>query len=203
MKIKLAPSGRNAYWFEGMGEHEVLHFGCFAETLEKSLDVYGEVLGRLYVDNPNMWIEFQSTKRWWLNERRRDHKLLWKAPAYEDESYVAFEVAERGEIHKGLERFWLLKELRFYFWTQGSTTLQPRDTVSGLARTEFRDLTRYVPSVTRFLAERNICNSYLRVMFHRSETKLVDQVLAESVAQFDVELILEASIFKKQGSVPF
>jgi hypothetical protein len=197
MKIKRALSGRNAYWFEGLGEYEVLHLGCFAETLMKSLDVYGFLLASLYHDNPSLWIEFQSTKQWWLNERRRDRKSLWKTPIYEDESYVALEVADAGEIHKGLERFWLLKELRFYFWRQGTNSLQPRDILPGLARTEFRELTRYVPSVTRFLAERDICDSYLRVMFHRSETKFVDQLLAESASQFGIKLSLEASIFKR------
>ena len=83
MKIKRAPSGRNAYWFEDAGEHETLHLGPFAETLEKSVEVYADLLGRLYLDNPSLWIEFQSTKRWWLNQRRRDRKLSWKAPVYE------------------------------------------------------------------------------------------------------------------------
>jgi hypothetical protein len=200
MKIKRALSGSNAYWFEGMGEHEVLHLGCFTETLEKSIDVYSGLLGRLYADNRSLWIEFQSTKRWWLDERRRDRKLLWKAPVYEHESYLAFEVVERGEIRKALERFWFLKELRCYFWKQGGPAVQPRDVLPGLARTEFRELTRYVPSVTRFLAERDICNSYLRVMFHGTETKLVDQLLAEAAAQFGIRLLLEASIFKRQDS---
>ena|SRR2546422_1392198 len=199
MKIKRAPSGRNAYWFEGAGEHEVLHLGCFAETLERSLDVYADLLTRLYLDNPSLWIEFQSNKLWWLNERRRDRKLSWKSPAYEDESYLAFELTERAEILDALKRFWLLKELRCYFWKRDSTSPQPRDILPRLARTEFKDLTRYVPSVTRFIAERDVCSSYLRVMFHRSEAKFVDQLLAESAAKSGVKLLLEASIFRTGG----
>jgi hypothetical protein len=200
MKIKHAPSETNAYWFEGVGEHEILHLGCFAETLKKSLDVYGDLLGRLYADNPSLWIEFQSTKRWWLNERRRDRKLLWKTPVYEDESYLAIEVADKEEIREGLERFWLLKELRCYFWKQGSASVQTGGLLPGFARTEFKELTRFVPSATRFMAERDICNSYLRVMFHRSETKLVDQFLAQSAVRFGATLVLESAIFKTEDS---
>jgi hypothetical protein len=199
MKIKRAPSGRNAYWFEDAGEHETLHLGCFAETLEKSVEVYADLLARLYLDNPSVWIEFQSTKRWWLNERRRDRKLSWKAPVYEDESYLAFELTGRAEILDALKRFWLLKELRCYFWKQDSASLQPRDILPGIARTEFKELTRYVPSVARFIAERDVCGSYLRVTFHRSEAKFVDQLLAESAANFGLKFLLEASIFKTGG----
>ncbi len=199
MKIKRAPSGRNAYWFEGAGEHEVLHLGCFAEPLERSLDVYADLLTRLHLGNPSLWVEFQSNKLWWLNERRRDRKLSWKAPVYEDESYLAFELTERAEILDVLKRFWLLKELRFYFWKQDSTSLQPLDILPGLARAEFKELTRYVPSVARFIAERDICSSYLRVMFHRSEAKFVDQLLAESAAKSGLEFLLEASMFKTGG----
>jgi hypothetical protein len=199
MKIKRAPSGRNAYWFEDAGEHETLHLGCFAETLERSVEVYADLLARLYLDNPSVWIEFQSTKRWWLNERRRDRKLSWKAPVYEDESYLAFELTGRAEILDALKRFWLLKELRCYFWKPDSASLQPRDILAGIARTEFKELTRYVPSVARFIAERDVCGSYLRVTFHRSEAKFVDQLLAESAANFGMKLLLEASIFKTGG----
>src|SRR5208337_3015018 len=168
--IKHAPTGRNAYWFEGAGEHQVHHLGCFAEPLERSLEVYAELLVRLYLDNPSLWMEFQSNKLWWLNERRRDRKLSWKAPVYEDESYLAFELIERAEILERLKRFWLLKELRFYLWRQDAS-LQPQDILPRIARTEFKGLTGYVPSVTRFIAERDICSSYLRVMFHRSEAQ--------------------------------
>jgi hypothetical protein len=199
MKIKRAPSGRNAYWFEDAGEHETLHLGCFAETLEKSVEVYADLLARLYLDNPSVWIEFQSTKRWWLNERRRDRKLSWKAPVYEDESYLAFELTGRAEILDALKRFWLLKELRCYFWKQDNASLQPRDILPGIARTEFKELTRYVPSVARLIAERDVCGSYLRVTFHRSEAKFVDQLLAESAGNFGMKLLLEASIFKTGG----
>jgi hypothetical protein len=54
MKIKYAPSGRNAYWFEDAGEHEILHVGCFAETLEKSIEIYEDVLRRLYLNDPSL-----------------------------------------------------------------------------------------------------------------------------------------------------
>jgi hypothetical protein len=199
MKIKRAPSGHNAYWFEHAGEHDILHLGCFAEALEKSLEVYADLLVRLYLNNPSLWIEFQSPKRWWLNERRRDRKLSWKAPIYEDESYLAFELAERAEILDALRRFWLLKELRCYFWNQDSTCPRPRDILPRLARTEFKDLTQYVPSVNRFIAERDVCSSYLRVMFHRAEAKLVDQILADAAAKSGFKFLLEASIFKTGG----
>jgi hypothetical protein len=199
MKIKHAPSGRNAYWFEDVGEHETLHVGSFAETLEKSVQVYADLLARLYLDNPSLWIEFQSTKRWWLNQRRRDRKLSSKAPVYEDESYLAFELSGRDEILESLKRFWLLKELRFYFWKQDSVPLQPRDILPGIARTEFKELSRYVPSVARFIAERDVCSSYLRVTFHRSEAKFVDQLLAESAAESGLKFLLEASIFRTGG----
>ncbi len=199
MKIKHGPPGRNAYWFEDAGEHEILHLGCFAETLEKSLEVYADLLSRLYFNNPSLWIEFQSTKRWWLNQRRRDRKLSSKAPTYEDESYLAFEVSGRDEILNALKRFWLLKELRFYFWIRESVSLQPRDILPSIARTEFRELSRYVPSMARFIGERDICNSHLRVMFHRNEAKLIDQLLAESGTKFGLEFLLEASIFRSPG----
>jgi hypothetical protein len=199
MKIKHAPSGRNAYWFEDAGEHETLHLGPFAETLEKSVEVYADLLARLYLENPSLWIEFQSTKRWWLNQRRRDRKLSSKAPVYEDESYLAFELSGRDEILDSLKRFWLLKELRFYFWKQDSVPLQPRDILPGIARTEFEGLSRYVPSVARFIAERDVCSSYLRVTFHRSEAKFVDQLLAESAAKSGLKFLLEASIFRTGG----
>ncbi len=198
MKIKRAPSGRNAYWFQDTGEHETLHLGCFAETLEKSVEVYADLLARLYLDNPSLWIEFQSTKRWWLNERRRDRKLSWKTPVYEDESYLAFDLTGRAEILDALKRFWLLKELRCYFWKQDSASLQPRDILPGIARTEFKELTRYVPAVARFIAERDVCSSYLRVMFPRSEAKLVEQILGESVEKSGLKFLLEASIFKEE-----
>lgn len=196
MKIKRAPSGCDAYWFEDAGEHEILHLGCFAETLEKSLEVYADLLGRLYLADPSLWIEFQSTKRWWLNERRRDRKLSWKAPVYEDESYLAFELTDKVEILDALKRFWLLKELRCYFWKQDSDFFLPGDILPRLARTEFNGLTQYVPSVTRFAAERDVCSSYLRVMFQRNEAKFVDQLLAESAAKSGLKFLLEASIFK-------
>jgi hypothetical protein len=196
MKIKRAPSGRNAYWFERTGEREILHLGCFAETPEKSVEVYADLLARFYLSNPSLWIEFQSTKRWWLNERRRDRKLSWKAPVYEDESYLAFELNEKVEIVDALKRFWLLKELRCYFWKQDSDFFQHGDILPRLARTEFEELTQYVPSVVRFAAERNICSSYLRVMFHYSETNVVNQLLIDLAATSGLKFLLEASIFK-------
>lgn len=196
MKIKHAPSGRNAYWFESEGDHEILHLGCFAETLEKGVEVYADLLARFYLANPSLWIEFQSTKRWWLNERRRDRKLSWEPPIYEDESYLAFELAGKAEILNALRRFWLLKELRCYFWKQDNASLQPRDVLPGIARTEFKELTRYVPSVARFIAEREVCSSYLRLTFHRSEANLVDQILAQSAGNSGLKFLLEASIFK-------
>ena len=196
MKIKRAPSGRNAYWFEGVREHEILHLGCFAETVKKSLEIYGDLLVGLYLENPSLWIEFQSKKRWWLNERRRDRKLSWKTPVYEDESYLAFEVTEGKGISETLTRFWLLKELRGYFWKQGSTCLPPQDILPRLARTEFRELVHRVPSVTRFIADRDVCSSYLRVMFDRGEAKFVYQLLADVIAKSGLKFVLEASIFK-------
>jgi hypothetical protein len=196
MKIKRAPSGRNAYWFEDVGEHEILHLGCFAEPLDESLKVYADLLTRLYLNNPSLWIEFQSPKRWWLNQRRRDRKLSWKAPIYEDESYLAFDLAEREEILDALRRFWLLKELRCYFWKEDSSCLPPRDILPRLARTEFKNLTQYVPSAARFIAERDVCNSYLRVLFQRAEEKLVDKLFADAAAKSGFKFLLEASIFK-------
>ena len=62
MRIKHAPPGRNAYWFEDAVEHETLHLGAFAETLEKNLEIYADLLARLYLDNPSLWVEFQSNK---------------------------------------------------------------------------------------------------------------------------------------------
>jgi hypothetical protein len=199
MKIKHTPSGRNAYWFEDAGEHQTLHLGSFAETLDKSVEIYADLLARLYLDNPSLWIEFQSTKRWWLNQRRRDRKLSSKAPVYEDESYLAFELSGRDEILDSLKRFWLLKELRFYFWKQDSVPLQLRDILPSIARTEFKELSRYVPSVARFIAERDVCSSYLRVTFHRSEAKFVDQLLGESAATSGLKFLLEASVFRTGG----
>jgi hypothetical protein len=196
MKIKHAPSGRNAYWFEDVGEHQILHVGCFAETLEKSLELYGDLLARLYLANPSAWVEFQSPKRWWLNERRRDRRLLWKAPVYEDETYLAFDLSGRSEIVDMLKRFWLLKEMRCYFWKQDGLSLQPQDILPRLARMEFKELTQYIPSLTRFIAGRHICSSYLCVAFHRSETKFVDQLLADSAASAGLKFVLEASLFK-------
>ena len=195
MKIKHAPSGRNAYWFEHADEHDTLHVGSFAETLEKSVEIYADILARLYLDNPSLWIEFQSAKRWWLNQRRRDRKLSSRVPVYEDESYLAFELGGRGAILDSLKRFWLLKELRFYFWKQ-DCPLQPRDILPRIARTEFKEMSQYVPSVVRFIAERDVCRSYLRVMFHHSEATFVDQLLAESAAEFGLKFLLEASIFR-------
>jgi hypothetical protein len=199
MRIKHAPPGRNAYWFEDAVEHETLHLGAFAETLEKNLEIYADLLARLYLDNPSLWVEFQSTKRWWLNQRRRDFRLSLEAPVYEDESYLAFELSGRDEIVNSLNRFWLLKELRFYFWRQDSVPLQPRDILPGIARTDFKELSRYVPSVARFIAERDVCSSYLRVKFQRSEAKFVNQLLAESAAKSGLTFLLEASIFKTGG----
>ena len=198
MKIKRAPSGRNAYWFQDVGEHETLHLGCFAQTLEKSVEIYADLLARLYLENPNLWFEFQSTKRCWLNERRRDRKRSWKAPVYEDESYLALEVTGRAEILEALKRFWLIKELRCYFWKPDSAFLQPRDILPGIARTEFEEVTRYVPSVARFIAERDVCRSYLRVTFHRRDAKLVHELLAGSVVNSGLKFVLEASIFKEE-----
>jgi hypothetical protein len=199
MKIKRAPSGRNAYWFQTLGEHQILHLGCFAVPLERSLDVYGELLDRLYQANPSAWVEFQSYKTWWFNERRRDYRLQWKAPAYEDRAHLAYVLTGQAEIVTALKTFWLLKELRFYFWKQDSIPLQPQDIVAAVARNEFEHLTRYIPSVIRFAVARQICSSYLRVMFHRSDAKLVDQLLAESAAKSGLEFLLEASMFKTGG----
>jgi hypothetical protein len=196
MKIKRAPSGRNAYWFEAAGEHEILHLGCFAETLEKSLEIYADLLARLYLANPSLWMEFQSYKAWWFDERRRDYKLQWKAPAYEDQAHLAYELSGKDEIPLALKTFWLIKELRFYFWKQDGVPLKPQDIVAAVARNEFEGLTRYIPSVMRFAVARQICSSYLRVMFHRSETEFVDHLLAESAAKSDLKFLLEASVFK-------
>jgi hypothetical protein len=196
MKIMWAPSGRNAYWFQNLGEHEILHLGCFAVPLERGLGVYGDFLDRLYQANPSAWTEFQSNKLWWFNERRRDYKLQWKAPAHEDRQYLAYDLAGQGEVLIALKTFWLLKELRFYFWKQDSIALRPQDIVAAVARNEFEQLTRYVPAVVRFAAAREICRSYLRVMFHRSEAELVGQLLADTIAKSGLEFLLEASPFK-------
>jgi hypothetical protein len=69
----------------------------------------------------------------------------------------------------------------------------------GIARTEFKELSRYVPSVARFIAERDVCSSYLRVTFRHSEAKFVDQILAESAAKSGLKFLLEASIFRTGG----
>jgi hypothetical protein len=199
MKIKHAPSGRNAYWFEDVGEHQILHLGCFAETLEKSLEFYADLLTRLYLNSPSLWMEFQSYKAWWFDERRRDYKLQWKTPAYEDRAHLAYQLTEQDEILRALKTFWLIKELRFYFWKQDDVPLQPQDIVAAVARNEFEDLTRYVPSVMRFAVARQICSSYLRVMFHRNEAKFVDQLLADSAAESGLKFLLEASIFRTGG----
>ena len=116
-----------------------------------------------------------------------------------DESYLAFELTESAEVLEALKRFWLLKELRCYFWKQGSTALLPRDILPRLARTEFKDLTHYIPSLTRLIAERDVCSSYLRVMFHGGEAKFVDQLLAEVAAKSGLKFLLEASIFRTGG----
>jgi hypothetical protein len=196
MKIMRAPSGRNAYWFQNLGEHEILHLGCFAVPLERGLGVYGDFLDRLYQANPSAWTEFQSNKLWWFNERRRDYKLQWKAPAHEDSQYLAYDLAGQAEVLIALKTFWLLKELRFYFWKQDSIPLQPQDIVAAVARNEFEQLTRYVPAVVRFAVAREICRSYLRVMFHRSEAELVHQLLADAIAKSGLAFLLEASLFK-------
>ncbi len=196
MKIKHTPSGRNAYWFESAGEHEILHLGCFAETLEKSLEVYADLLGRLYVDNPSLWMEFQSYKAWWFDERRRDYKLQWKAPAYEDQAHLAYRLIGQDEIVTAFKTFWLIKELRFYFWKQNGVPLEPQDIVAAVARNEFEELARYVPSAMRFVAARQICSSYLRVMFHRTEAKFVNQLLLDAAAKSGLNLLLEACVFK-------
>ena len=197
MKIIRAPSGRNAYWFETLGEHQVLHLGCFAETLESALEVYRDLLRRLYQANPDAWMEFPSHKRWWFNERRRDYKLQWKTPAYEDRAHLAYALTGPDEIFNALNTFWLLKELRFYFWN-GSSPLQPEDIVAALARSEFERLARYVPAMIRFAGAREICRSYLRVIFHRSDTSFITEQISELAARSGLEFSLESSIFKPE-----
>lgn len=197
MKIKKAPSGSDAYWFERIGEHEILHVGCFSVTVERAVQVYAELLARLYNAESRLWIEFQSSKRWWLNQRRRDRKLSLKGPAYEDESYLAFDVHGELEIGKTLERFWLLKELRCYFWSQQAGAIDPQVVLPAMARTEFRQLVRYIPSVARFVAEREICSSYLRVMFHQNEARFVERIFGETASKAGIEFVLEASIFRE------
>jgi len=197
MKIKKAPQGPDAYWFERMGEHEILHVGCFSAPFEKAVRLYADFLVRLYDADPRLWIEFQSSKRWWLNQRRRDLKLSWKAPVYEDESYLAFDVSDGSEIAMALERFWLLKELRCYFWSQAGGALDPQDAVPAVARTEFRDLVRYIPTVARFVADREICSSYLRLLFHRGDAGFIDRSLSEVGARAGIELVLTASVFRQ------
>jgi hypothetical protein len=142
-------------------------------------------------------MEFQSNKLWWLNEPRRDRKLQWKAPSYQDVGHLAYELTGEAEILMALKRFWLLKELRFYFWNQDSIPLQPQDIVAAVARHEFEKLTRYVPSVVRFAVAREICRSYLRVMFHRSEANLVHKLLGDTLAKSGLEFLLEASMLKR------
>lgn len=200
MRIIRAPSGRNAYWFQSLGEHEVLHLGCFAIPLERSLSVYSDLLVRLYDSNSDVWMEFQSYKTWWFNERRRDYRLQWRAPAYEDRAHLAYELKGRPELLRALKTFWLLKELRFYFWKLDTCPIQPVDIVAAVARNEFERLTRYIPSVIRFAAAREICSSYLRVVFHRSETKFVNELVAQLAAASGLEFSLESSIFKSKGN---
>jgi hypothetical protein len=97
-----------------------------------------------------------------------------------------------------LNRFWLLKELRCYFWNEKNMAVQPRDILPALARTDFKNTIRYVPSVARFIAERDTCNSYLRFAFEGNEATLASQLLAESAAKFNLKFVLEASLFKQE-----
>lgn len=196
MKIRHEPSALNAYWYASIGEHRVLHLGCFGEPLERGLEVYMQLLGRLYLKDSSLWLEFQSTKGLWLDQRRRDRRLAWKAPVYSDESYLAYEIVSRTEISLALKRFWLLKELRFYFWNRGNQ-VDVSNLIAGIARTEFKDLGRCVPTAIRFIAERELCRSYLRIMFHEVETNSFQQSFAESIAMSGIDFQLEASVFRE------
>lgn len=196
MKIRHKPSELNAYWYESIGEHRVLHLGCFAEPLERCLEVYSQLLGSLYLKDSNLWLEFQSNKGLWFNPRHRDKKLAWKVPVYSDESYLAYEIVGPTEISLAFRRFWLLKELRFYFW-DNSGNVDANSLIAGVARTRFQDLGRYVPARIRFIAERELCRSYLRIMFHAGETESFQRVFEESITSSGIDFQLEASTFRE------
>lgn len=196
MEIRRAPSGRNVYWLEPLGNHQILHLGCFRESLERSLDMYAELLSGLSITGERMSMEIQSRKRWWFDERRRDRHLSWKPPMYEDEAYLAYELRGKDEIVTALRQFWLLKEVRFYYWTVAERALQPQDLLPALARKGFSHLGQFIPSVVHFVAEREMCRSYLRVMFHRCEARFIGELVSTSAESVGMELSLEAEIFK-------